>query len=103
MVRNLSDDVDGFLKGIHHLIHNRDPLFTAEFLAILDADGVQSVKLRARSPNLLSALGDPRAITAYSPIAANKTERIAEKPTIAAAILCCRYDSTCTVRSVLTL
>lgn len=52
VARNLSDDVDGFLMGKRYLIHDRDPLFTAEFLAILDASGVQSVKLPARSPNL---------------------------------------------------
>ena len=34
------------------MIHDRDPLFTAEFLEILEATGVQSVKLPARSPNL---------------------------------------------------
>lgn len=44
--------MDGFLKGKRYLIHDRDPLFTAEFLTILEASGVQSVKLPARSPNL---------------------------------------------------
>jgi transposase InsO family protein len=52
VARNLSDDVDGFLKEKRYLIHDRDPLFTAEFQAILNASGVQSVKLPARSPNL---------------------------------------------------
>ena len=35
-----------------YLIHNRDPLFTAEFLEILGTCGVQSVKLPPQSPNL---------------------------------------------------
>jgi transposase InsO family protein len=52
VARNLSDDVDGFLLGKRYLIHDRDPLFTTEFLAILGASGVQSVKLPPRSPNL---------------------------------------------------
>ena len=34
------------------MIHDRDPLFTADFLNILAASGVQSVKLPPRSPNL---------------------------------------------------
>jgi transposase InsO family protein len=33
-------------------IHDRDPLFTDEFLSILKAAGVESVKLPPRSPNL---------------------------------------------------
>src|SRR5262249_9386170 len=35
-----------------YLIHDRDPLFTAEFLKMLADAGVQSVKLPPRSPNL---------------------------------------------------
>ena len=35
-----------------YLIHDRDPLFTAEFSNLLAAVGVQSVKLPPRSPNL---------------------------------------------------
>jgi transposase InsO family protein len=44
--------VDGLLRRKRYLIHDRDPLFTAEFLNILAASGVQSVKLPPRSPNL---------------------------------------------------
>jgi hypothetical protein len=33
--RNLTDVVDGILKGKRYLIHDRDPLFTAEFLQTL--------------------------------------------------------------------
>ena len=32
IARNISDTVDGLLTGKHYLIHDRDPLFTAEFL-----------------------------------------------------------------------
>ena len=52
VARNLGDAAEGFLIGKRYLIHDRDPLFTAEFLEILEATGVQSVKLPARSPNL---------------------------------------------------
>jgi putative transposase len=50
--RNLTDAVDGLLNGKRYLIHDRDPLFTAEFLSILAEAGVASVKLPPRSPNL---------------------------------------------------
>jgi hypothetical protein len=49
---NLTDAVDGLLKGKRYLIHDRDPLFTAEFLNLLSEAGVASVKLPPRSPNL---------------------------------------------------
>ena len=50
--RNLTDAVDGILKGKRYLIHDRDPLFTTEFLEMLANVGVKSVKLPPRSPNL---------------------------------------------------
>ena len=50
--RNLTDAVDGILKGKRYLIHDRDPLFTSEFLKLVRGTGVMSVKLPARSPNL---------------------------------------------------
>jgi transposase InsO family protein len=50
--RNLTDAVDGILTGKRYLIHDRDPLFTADFLHMLADAGVESVKLPARSPNL---------------------------------------------------
>jgi transposase InsO family protein len=50
--RNLTDAVDGVLRGKRYLIHNRDPLFTAEFLNMLGDSGVKSVKLPPRSPNV---------------------------------------------------
>ena len=52
VARNLGDAEEGFLIGKRYLIHDRDPLFTAEFLEILEATGVQSLKLPPRSPNL---------------------------------------------------
>ena len=35
VARNLSDAAEGFLVGKRYLIHDRDPLFTAEFLETL--------------------------------------------------------------------
>src|ERR1019366_7119581 len=52
VARNLTDAAEGFLVGKRYLIHDRDPLFTAEFLATLAASGVQSAKLPPHSPNL---------------------------------------------------
>ena len=51
IARNLTDSVDGLLTGKRFLIHDRDPLFTDEFLGTLKDAGVQSVKLPPRSPN----------------------------------------------------
>ncbi len=50
--RNLTDADDGFLNGVHYLIHDRDPLFTEAFRELLGSSGVQTVKLPARSPDL---------------------------------------------------
>src|SRR3954449_11493630 len=50
--RRVTDAVDGILNGKRYLIHDRDPLFTAEFLSLLAGVGVESVKLPPRSPNL---------------------------------------------------
>jgi len=53
--RSQSDDtVDGLLRGKRYLIHDRDPLFTAEFLSTLAEAGTESVKLPPRLPNLNS-------------------------------------------------
>ena len=54
IARNLTDSVDGLLMGKRYLIHDRDPLFTDEFLWTLNDAGVKSVKLPPRSPNLNS-------------------------------------------------
>jgi putative transposase len=50
--RKVTDAVDGILHGKRYLIHDRDPLFTTEFLRLLADVGVKSVKLPPRSPNL---------------------------------------------------
>jgi transposase InsO family protein len=52
VARNLNDAEEGFLTGKRYLIHDRDPLFTAEFLETLGTSGVKSVKLPPRAPNL---------------------------------------------------
>ena len=50
--RKLTDASAGILTGKRYLIHDRDPLFTAEFLETIAAVDVKSVKLPPRSPNL---------------------------------------------------
>ncbi len=52
IARDLSDPVDGLMLGKRYLIHDRDPLFTAEFVTMLADVGIHSVKLPPRSPNL---------------------------------------------------
>jgi transposase InsO family protein len=52
IARDISDPVDGLFLGKRYLIHDRDPLFAAEFLEMLADIGIQSVKLPPRSPNL---------------------------------------------------
>jgi putative transposase len=49
---NLTDSMDGILNGKRYLIHDRDPLFTGEFLETIASVAVESVKLPPRSPNL---------------------------------------------------
>jgi len=52
IARNLTDAGEGFLRNARHLIHDRDSLFSKDFRGILQAGGVETVKLPARSPNL---------------------------------------------------
>jgi putative transposase len=52
IARNLTDAVDGFFTGKRYLIHDRDPLYTKEFLNMLAEVGIESVRLPPRSPNL---------------------------------------------------
>jgi putative transposase len=52
IARNLTDAIDGFFTGKRYLIHDRDPLYTTDFLTILAGFGIQSIKLPPRSPNL---------------------------------------------------
>src|SRR6266852_4931402 len=54
IARNLTDAEQGILTGKRYLIHDRDPLFTAEFLNMIADAGAESVKLpphaASRSP-----------------------------------------------------
>lgn len=52
IARNLTDGVDGFFQGKRYLIHDRDPLYTRDFLNLLADARIESVKLPPRSPNL---------------------------------------------------
>ena len=50
--RNLTAEDTGFLEGKKFLIHDRDPLFTAQFRKTLKAGGIRSLKMPKQSPNL---------------------------------------------------
>ena len=52
MGRRVTDAVEGILNGKRFLIHDRDPLFAAEFQDILTSVGIKCVKLPPQSPNL---------------------------------------------------
>jgi hypothetical protein len=52
IARNLTDAAAGTLTGFGHLIVDRDPLYTAHFRTLLQAAGVQLLRLPANSPNL---------------------------------------------------
>jgi transposase InsO family protein len=52
MARKMTDAVEGFLKDSTKLIVDRDPLYTAQSAAMLGAEGVELLRLPARSPNL---------------------------------------------------
>src|SRR5689334_6839331 len=52
IARNVTDVMDGLFAGKRYLIHDRDPLYTEEFLSILADAGVVAIKLPPRSPNL---------------------------------------------------
>ena len=52
IARNLTDVDDGFLVGKSVVLHDRDPLFTAEFRALLECEGIKPIRLPAKSPNL---------------------------------------------------
>jgi len=52
IARNLTGAIDGLLRSKRYLIHDRDPLYTRDFLSIIAASGIEAVKLPARSPNL---------------------------------------------------
>jgi transposase InsO family protein len=50
--RNVTDAMEGVLRGKRYLIHDRDPLFTREFVGPLEGIGIAAVPLPPRSPNL---------------------------------------------------
>jgi putative transposase len=52
VARNLTGAEDGFLRGVHYLILDRDPLYTGAFRDLLRGHGVKALLLPARSPNL---------------------------------------------------
>jgi putative transposase len=51
IVRNLLDPADGLLRHATHLIHDRDPVFTEAWTALLQTGGVKCVPIPAQSPN----------------------------------------------------
>ncbi len=52
VARNLTDNVDGFLRSVRYVILDRDPLYTAAFRRLLRDSGAKPLLLPARSPNL---------------------------------------------------
>jgi putative transposase len=54
--RNLTDPIDGVLLGKRYLLMDRDGKFSSAFRDRLKDEGVQPVRLPARSPNLIAYL-----------------------------------------------
>ena len=52
IAKNLTDAMDGYLLGKRYLIMDRDTKFSDAFRKILEDEGVESVRLPPRSPNL---------------------------------------------------
>jgi transposase InsO family protein len=52
VARNLTDAVEGFLRGKRYLIVDGDPLFRYGFRSIVESSGIEVIKLPARSPDL---------------------------------------------------
>jgi putative transposase len=52
VARNLTDNVDGFLRNMSYLILDNDRLFTAKFCGILEDAGVKVVRTAIRAPNM---------------------------------------------------
>ena len=52
VARNLTTDDDGFLRGQHYLILDRDSKFTAQFCRILQDAGVQVARTAFQAPNM---------------------------------------------------
>lgn len=51
IARNLTDPIDGILRGGGYLVHDRDPVFTAAWSKCLREAGVKCVRIPAQSPN----------------------------------------------------
>jgi hypothetical protein len=51
IARNLLDPADGFPRYATHLVHDRDPVFTEPWTALLQTGGVKRVPIPAQSPN----------------------------------------------------
>jgi len=47
---NLTDPVDGFLKDMRYLMHDRDPVFTKHFTDILTSTGMKTLRLPLEVP-----------------------------------------------------
>jgi len=52
VARNLTDCCDGFLRGIRYVLIDRDDKFCQDFRDLLESEGIDTVRLPARSPNL---------------------------------------------------
>ncbi len=50
IARNLLDPEDGFLRRASYLIHDRDPLYTEAWTALLESGGVKCVPTPAATP-----------------------------------------------------
>ena len=51
IARSLTDAEDGFLPGIRYLLMDRDDKFCQDFRDFLEDEGIDPVRLPARSPN----------------------------------------------------
>jgi putative transposase len=52
VARNLTDNVDGFLRDMQFLVVDNDVLFTKQFRSILEGAGVQVVRTAIQAPNM---------------------------------------------------
>ena len=52
VARNLTDNVDGFLRNMKYLILDNDRLFTAKSCSILDEAGAKVVRTAIQAPNM---------------------------------------------------
>jgi hypothetical protein len=48
IARNLLDPTHGFLRNATYLIHDRDPVFTRAWTALLETGGVKCVPIQRR-------------------------------------------------------